>query len=128
MALGMWDLQHTKPLNHFLGHVEKVNCMDIFGKERPLTGSDDKTARYWRTERDAHLVWEGHTSSVDACSSVQQDKFVTGSQDASIKLWSADANKPLCTVKHAHGGGDNWISALGCYRNSDFVLSGSNDG
>ncbi len=77
--------------------------------------------------QDTHLVFNRHTAPVDAVTALQADKFVTGSQDGDVHVWSADSGKPIASALSPHGA-NRWISALGCVRNSDFILSGSSDG
>ncbi len=44
----LWDLQHRAVLDSYLGHTEPISDMDIFLKGKPITGSEDKTARFWK--------------------------------------------------------------------------------
>ncbi|CAD7932328.1 unnamed protein product [Amoebophrya sp. A25] len=122
----LWDLQHRSVLDSYLGHTEKITNMDILQRGKPITGSLDKSARFWRTAQDSHLLFAKHDSSVDAVAALQANLFVSGGQDGSLHAWSTESSRPVASVAHAHGDG-NWITALGCGRGSDLVLSASTD-
>lgn len=63
---------------------------------------------------------------------LNEDWFTTGGEDGSLALWFAMKKKPAVLVPAAHGysaaGVPRWISAVGCLKQSDLVVSGSNDG
>lgn len=63
---------------------------------------------------------------------LNEDWFVTGGEDGNLALWFAMKKKPAALVPAAHGdsaaGTPRWISALCCLKQSDLVVSGSNDG
>lgn len=63
---------------------------------------------------------------------LNEDWFTTGGEDGSLALWFAMKKKPAVLVPAAHGysaaGVPRWISAIGCLKQSDLVVSGSNDG
>lgn len=67
-----------------------------------------------------------------ACRMLNEDWFTTGGEDGSLALWFAMKKKPAVLVPAAHGysagGIPRWISAIGCLKQSDLVVSGSNDG
>lgn len=63
---------------------------------------------------------------------LNEDWFVTGGEDGSLSLWFAMKKKPTVVIPAAHGyssaGTPRWISAISCMKQSDLVVSGSNDG
>ena len=63
---------------------------------------------------------------------INEDWFSTGGEDGSLSLWFAMKKKPAVCVPAAHGysaaGTPRWITAIGCLKQSDLVVSGSNDG
>ena len=63
---------------------------------------------------------------------LNEDWFTTGGEDGSLALWFAMKKKPAVLVPAAHGYGaagvPRWISSIGCLKQSDLVVSGSNDG
>lgn len=71
-------------------------------------------------------------SIIDAYRMLNEDWFTTGGEDGSLALWFAMKKKPAVLVPAAHGysaaGVPRWISAIGCLKQSDLVVSGSNDG
>lgn len=69
---------------------------------------------------------------MDTYRMLNEDWFTTGGEDGSLALWFAMKKKPAVLVPAAHGysaaGVPRWISAVGCLKQSDLVVSGSNDG
>lgn len=63
---------------------------------------------------------------------LNEDWFATGGEDGGLALWFAMKKKPAVLVPAAHGlnaaGTPRWISAIGCLKQSDLVVTGSNDG
>lgn len=63
---------------------------------------------------------------------LNEDWFTTGGEDGNLSLWFAMKKKPAVCAPAAHGystaGVPRWISAIGCLKQSDLVVSGSNDG
>lgn len=63
---------------------------------------------------------------------INEDWLVTGGDDGNLALWFAMKKKPAVLVPAAHGrssgGIPRWISSIGCLKQSDLVVSGSNDG
>lgn len=63
---------------------------------------------------------------------LNEDWFATGDEDGSLALWFAMKKKPTVLVPAAHGYSaartPRWISAIGCLKQSDLVVTGSNDG
>lgn len=63
---------------------------------------------------------------------LNEDWFTTGGEDGSLALWFAMKKKPAVLVPAAHGrsaaGTPRWITAIGSLKQSDLVVSGSNDG
>lgn len=169
----LWDLRHRSVLDSYLGHTDEINDMDIFARGRPLTGSTDKSARFWKTQQESHLVFGPHLGSVDAVYALTQDLYLTGGSDGALRVWHSQCGKPVGMRERAHPGlaaarnehtahlenfvrkkradlqedwekerrsrelqetgtGNDaeprWISAISGVRNSDLVVSGSNDG
>lgn len=124
-SLKIWDLSGRRCSNTQLGHVAGVTCMDLYSRNRPVTGSLDKTVRFWKVERDSHLMFIRHSYSVDAVAALDQDRVASGSQDGTLLLWSQTSKKPLASVAL---GSKNWISALGAFRRGNVFFSASVDG
>merc|ERR1719198_2396052 len=99
--------------------------MDIYGHLKPVTGGSDKSVRLWKVEKDTHLLFNRHTSAVDAVCALDQDRVVSGSQDGSLLLWSTASKKPQAT---GAVGAKNWVSALGAVRQCNAAFSGATDG
>lgn len=121
----VWNLSSRCYMDTLFGHCAGITSLDMFNKDRLLTGSMDKSARNWKVAADTHLLFAHHSASVDAVAAVHSDRFVTGSEDGQMMLWSSNSKKPQATVA-AHGGA--WVSAVAAIRQSDVVLSGSQTG
>lgn len=63
---------------------------------------------------------------------VNEDWFVTGGEAGDLALWFAMKKKPALLVPAAHGytaaGTPRWITAITSMKQTDLVVSGSNDG
>ncbi len=112
-------------MDTYFGHTDPINDMDIYVKGKPFTGSADKTARFWKTNLDSHLVFQKSNCSVDCVTVLEQEKYASSGQDRNIHVWSATSRKPYAYADQAH---DEWITALSCLRGTDLLLSGSSDG
>ncbi|CEM33402.1 unnamed protein product [Vitrella brassicaformis CCMP3155] len=127
-SIKIWDLNTRSYVNTLYGHTSKVLCMDILARDRPLTGGEDRTVRYWKMTQETHLIFQPPQTlgPIDAVSALTAQLFASGAQDGSVSLWSISSRKPLATIPNAHGG--QWITALASVRYSDAFFSGSCDG
>jgi len=124
-SLKIWDLATRRCTETLLGHVSGVSSLGIFAKGRPLSGGADKTVRFWKVDKDTHLMFTRHTYAVDAVCVADNEKFVSGSQDGSLMLWSSSSKKPLATGSLGDG---KWVSALAAIKQANVFFSGSVDG
>ncbi|CAM9572875.1 unnamed protein product [Ectocarpus fasciculatus] len=128
-----WDLNEMGYVETMFGHQSEINAIDSWRKERLVTGGRDRTVRLWKVLEDSHLVFRPvGGGSIDCVRMLNEDWFTTGGEDGSLALWFAMKKKPAVLVPAAHGysagGIPRWISAIGCLKQSDLVVSGSNDG
>ncbi|CAM9108137.1 unnamed protein product [Choristocarpus tenellus] len=128
-----WDLNEMGYVETMFGHQSEINAIDACHKERAVTGGRDRTVRLWKVLEDSHLVFRPvGGGSIDCVSMLNDDWFVTGGEDGHLSLWFAMKKKPAAVALKAHGcgpsGAPRWISALCCLKQSDLVVSGSNDG
>eukprot|EP00931_Biecheleriopsis_adriatica_P091996 TRINITY_DN65834_c0_g1_i1.p1 TRINITY_DN65834_c0_g1~~TRINITY_DN65834_c0_g1_i1.p1 ORF type:complete len:454 (+),score=93.32 TRINITY_DN65834_c0_g1_i1:33-1364(+) len=124
-SLKIWDLSTRRCTETLLGHVSGVSSLDLFQKSRPLSGGSDKTVRFWKVDKDTHLMFTRHTYAVDAVCVADQDRFISGSQDGSIMLWSSGSKKPLATTSLGDG---RWVASLSAIKQGNVFFSGSVDG
>ncbi|KAF8819559.1 WD domain, G-beta repeat-containing protein [Cardiosporidium cionae] len=122
----VWSLKTQSYINSLYGHVSGVLRMDILSNNRPLTVSEDGTARLWKVREETHFVFKHPVMPLDSCSILNSVHFATGSQDGSITLWNVSSRKPLYKCCRAHNG--HWITAMAAVRNSNLLFSGSDDG
>lgn len=125
-SLRVWDLRTRKSTDALLGHVAGVTCMDIYSKNRPLTGSFDKVVRMWKVEKDTHIMFSKHAYSVDAVAVADNDRFLSGDQAGGILLWSGASKKPIAAASLG-GAGQKWVTSLGAIRGGNVAFSGSTD-
>ncbi|CAM9182271.1 unnamed protein product [Ascophyllum nodosum] len=128
-----WDLNDMGYVETMYGHQSEVNAIDSWRKERVVTGGRDRTIRLWKVLEDSHLVFRPvGGGGIDCVRMMNEDWFVTGGDDGNLALWFAMKKKPATLVSAAHGqsstGVPRWITSIGCLKQSDLVISGSNDG
>ncbi len=103
-------------------HPGTVLSLAVAGNgRRVLTGSDDRKARLWDTEKGS-LVGEpmGHRDKVTAVAFQPQGKVVaTGSADGTARLWEAASGRPLSRpIEHRVG-----ITAVAFSPNGTMLLT-----
>jgi ribosomal RNA-processing protein 9 len=125
-SLKVWDVTAGRCVDTLFGHVQGITSMDIYHKNRPITGGSDKTARVWKVDKETHLMFSKHTYSVDAVGVLDHERFVSGSQDGTVMLWTQTSKKPLASTPV--GDGKQWITSLGTMKGCDVFFSGSTDG
>ena len=106
--------------------------MDCWLKEKPVTGSADRSVRVWKVSEESHLVFRGHTSCVDNVQYLSPDTYASSGQDGSLCMWKESQKKPVASVHAAHGMENpvtpRWISSMASLKVSDVLASGSHDG
>ena len=127
-SIKVWNMNNRSYEDSLFGHTDGVTSIALAAPGRLVSGGIDKTVRLWKVREDKHLFFSRHTASVDCVTAPVTDKFLSGGQDGSIMSWSCASKRPTCTLPKPHGGGDNWLTAMGCVRNSDVFFSGSSDG
>lgn len=125
----------SRALNHRrIKHEGQVNCLAFshpgvgsYGKTLLLaTGSDDCTARLWRTSTGQALkCLEGHTGPIH-CLAIGPtgEQLATGSADGTIRLWRLPTGTPQATLTGHKG----WINCLTISPDGQLLVSGSADG
>ena len=130
-CLKQWDLNEMGYLETLFGHQEPVNAIDCWTKEQPLSVSSDRTLRLFKVADQSHLVYRGHSGSIDTVQMLSDTNFVSGGQDGALCLWRDTAKKPTFKLPAAHGLDGHtprWIVSLASLRMSDLLASGSHDG
>lgn len=128
-----YNLDEMLCMETLYGHQLGVTSIDCYRKERPVSVSQDRTARIWKLQEDTHLIFRGGAKSQpsDCVSILKDDWFVTGHQDGDLSLWMTEKKKPVAAVNEAHGKDGilgRGIVSLDCLKGSDVVASGSSDG
>lgn len=81
LSLRVWSLGSRKCLETFYGHTSTPLCMDIVGKDRPVTGGEDSTVRLWKISNESHLLYHHHRQPVDAVAQINPTRSMSGSHD-----------------------------------------------
>lgn len=124
-SVKIWDLGTRRCVETLLGHVGGISSMDLFKKNRPVSGGADKTVRFWKIDQDTHLMFAKHHYPVDAVCVLDQERFVSGAQDGSLMVWSGASKKPVATGSLGEG---KWVASLAAIRQTSVFFSGSVDG
>ncbi|KAL0090327.1 WD40-repeat-containing domain protein [Phycomyces blakesleeanus] len=86
-------------LTHYLiGHKDSVYCLQ-FDKHKIVTGSRDKTIKFWDMATYSHLqTLEGHEASV-LCLQYNEHIMVSGSSDTTIIVWDMYTCQPRMRLR-----------------------------
>ncbi len=122
----MWDCGERVHLDTFYGHRDEVTWIDAVGSDDFISCGYDQQVIYWRTAKEAQLIFEGHGGSIDCVQGLAQDSFVSGSMDGDIILWSTKRKKYRERRSAMHGG--SWVSSLASQPGSNVLASGGSDG
>lgn len=123
-SLRIWDLRTKKCIDTLFGHTGGVTCLDLYNQSRPLTGGADKTGRFWKIDRETHLVFNRNSASVDAVTVADHDRFLTGGEDGVVNLWSPTSKRPLTSLAL---GSNKWVTALKAVRSGNVVFGATVD-
>ena len=117
------------------GHQAGVVALDCSNKEQtPVSVGRDRTARVWKLAQDSHLIFRGGARlyPAESLAVLTTLSFLTGhEQDGTLCLWNANRKKAVACIHGAHhlvGGQYCGVSSLAACQQSDFAVSGSNDG
>ncbi|ETO09130.1 WD-40 repeat-containing protein [Reticulomyxa filosa] len=121
-TIRIWDIETTKQLNVFKGHIGFVNSVKygsselemIGGSNTILSGSNDRSVRLWDIRSSKQIqLFNGHTSAVNA---VEYSQFViknstaeansnvicSASSDYTIRFWDIRSSKiELYSIKRS---------------------------
>ncbi|EZG83896.1 putative U3 small nucleolar RNA-interacting protein 2 [Gregarina niphandrodes] len=126
-----WSLVHKTCMKTNYGHTESATCIDCLNKTFVLSGSEDRTSRYWNTLKSKHAIYE-EPDNVDTCAFLSKHGFLTGSSDGTVCLWSIARKKAVLRKSLSHvankGGPKPWCTAVAVCPNSDVAFTGSNTG
>jgi ribosomal RNA-processing protein 9 len=144
-----WDLNEMGYLETLFGHQvsneyraldivmltlsqDGVSAMDCWSKAKPVSCSVDRTVRVWKVADESHLVFRGHSCSVDNVQYLTSDAYASSGQDGSLCMWKESQKKPVATIRAAHGmdsgATPRWISSMASLKVSDLLATGSHDG
>lgn len=105
---------------NFIGHVGGIWTFSIL-KDKPITGSTDKTARIWDPDTEAAVrILKYHRSTIRVLRCCN-DFIITGSRDHTIGIWSE-----IGDLLYRLEGHQQSVRCLDVY--GDFLISGSYDG
>ena len=77
------------------GHSDFVNCLCAVKNDLLISGSEDKTLKYWKiSSLQCINTFKGHTGSVTCIQIIaNKDEFLSGSFDRTIKLWNLNTGE-----------------------------------
>lgn len=123
----VWDVKDMAFSESLYGHESEVHALDAFTNvQRALSAGMDTTVRAWKIQEETQLIFKGHQACIDCIRLLHDQSFLSGSQDGSVAIWNTLKKKPTAYFEQAHAG--EWISSVGCVKNSDLGMSGSCDG
>lgn len=125
-TLKVWEYQQKGLIQTLFGHKSEMLDLSVLGQNTAVSVSYDRTPILWHLDKETQAQFAEQPFSLDCVVSVDQQHFITGSEGGELAMWLTSKKKPTCRIPHAHKGG--WVSALASLPNSDFFVSGANDG
>jgi len=88
--------------NHYYGHTGRVNqiAMTCNNHERLVSGSDDKTTRYFNLSKDSHLLYDRHTSPVESVAQLIPALVASGDTDGNLNIWGTGNRRPVGSIEN----------------------------
>jgi WD40 repeat protein len=110
--------------NRFEGHKGAIESIAVARDGKTfVSGSEDKTAKLWKIDKNEHDTFNGHEGGVKIVAFSSDDKaFITGSADKTAKLWRV--NSPEKPWKDFKGNGDI-VTSVAIMPDNKKVLIGS---
>lgn len=94
-CLKHWNCDELAYVETTFGHQAGLHGIDAWRKEKAVTCGEDRTCRVWKLTEDSHLMFKGHSASIDAVGLLSEESWVSGGQDGAVALWQASKKKPV---------------------------------
>eukprot|EP00357_Protocruzia_adherens_P026856 CAMPEP_0115022876 /NCGR_PEP_ID=MMETSP0216-20121206/31901_1 /TAXON_ID=223996 /ORGANISM="Protocruzia adherens, Strain Boccale" /LENGTH=623 /DNA_ID=CAMNT_0002395823 /DNA_START=116 /DNA_END=1987 /DNA_ORIENTATION=- len=100
-SIELWDVQNSLIVSHFLGHLKRINCVEM-NNDVMFSGSADNTIKIWDIRDNSCIdTLSGHSKEV-MCLQYDENnqRLISGSYDKTIKIWDLRSNQsPLRDLK-----------------------------
>ena len=103
-------------------HAWKFMIGDKFSEPMLVTGSSDRTIKFWKSKKTTSLNWNSEWLWMDA--TVLDSLIATGHLDGNVRIWSSKQQSLLCKFNSLH---TEAVTSLCINPNTCTVISVSKD-
>jgi autophagy-related protein 16 len=123
----LWDLSTGVQLRQLQGHANKVHSCHLFGgRAQAVTGSADRTIKFWDIQHSGHAVRTVRTTSsvLSVCPTMDHSALVSGHQDGSVRVWDTATGASAHVIEKLH---TSHVTCVTCSTNGYHLLTASKD-
>lgn len=91
-SFSLWDIPNVQMIKSFSGHFSSITCFYILNDYNIITGSNDKTLKYWdiRSSNPCISTFSGHLTGLK-CIDVK-NSIIMSNCSTNIKIWDFRMN------------------------------------
>jgi WD40 repeat protein len=125
-AVAVWTPGSTDEPELLEGHKDEVTCLALSARGNfALSGSNDRTVRYWNLETGALVHPPLNHGDLVSCVAFSPDGryALSGGRDKTIVLWDLESGKRVASATEH----ETLVSCVAFSRDGKFAVSGSHD-
>jgi hypothetical protein len=99
----VWSAGDMAPLDKFFGHQGPIRCVASLVRERCVTGGDDRTPRFWKTDNAVQTEFASVDRSIDCVGMLDESTIVVGTRSGTIVVYDTMRRGPVASADAVHG-------------------------